>query len=243
MASTYTSTKETTNYARLCRLLVDVGTQVLRDKFDKMYAGSLYTFLTSPPVHAKLTSLQKKRVLNFTQLAKLTSSTVSSADFDISLLVVLLRNVCGLSPPATTGWNNPPLPTDMTEEADIVRIRILRNEVYAHTNVASVDDLTFSKYWVSIKEPLIRLGGSRYQSTVDDLRTECMDPEKEQHYQELLKEWKENEECVMETLGSIKETLDANGNKLQMMDEKLDTLVQSVAHPVEDVNVEGQNKN
>lgn len=239
MASTFTSTKETTNYARLCRLLVDVGTQVLRDKFDKMYTGSLHIFLTSSSVDAALKSLLKKRVLHSKQMAKLALSTVSSADFDITLLVLLLRNVCGLSPPATTGWNNPPLPTDMTEEADIVRLRIHRNEVYAHTNVASVDDLTFSKYWVSIKEPLIRIGGPRYQSIIDGLETECMDPEKEQHYQKLLKEWKENEECVMETLGSIKESLDATENKLQKMDEKLDTLVQPVANPVEDVNVEG----
>ena len=40
MASTlpsFASTKETTNYARLCRLLVDVGTQALRDTFDRVH--------------------------------------------------------------------------------------------------------------------------------------------------------------------------------------------------------------
>ena len=242
MASTFTSTKETTNYARLCRLLVDVGTQVLRDKFDKVYLpGGLHTFLTSPTIYSTLSSLRKKRVLHLTQWAKLTSPTVSSADFDITLLVVLLRNICGLSPPAPNGWDKPPLATDTTEAADIVRIRIHRNEVYAHTNVASVDDATFSNYWVSIKEPLVRLGGPRYQSIIDDLRTECMDPEKEQHCQKLLKEWKENEESVMETLGGIKETLEATESKLQKIDEKLDTLVQPVAHSSEDVNVEGRN--
>ena len=32
----FSSTKENTNYARLCRLLVDVGSYVLRDKFDSI---------------------------------------------------------------------------------------------------------------------------------------------------------------------------------------------------------------
>ena len=32
------STKQTTNYARLCRLLVDVGTQALRDTFNAIHA-------------------------------------------------------------------------------------------------------------------------------------------------------------------------------------------------------------
>ena len=66
-----------------------------------------------------------------------------------------------------------------------------------------------------------------------------MDPEKEQQYQELLKEWKENEESVMETLGEIKGTLDATESKLQQMHEKLDILIQPVVHSAEDVNVEG----
>ena len=33
----FSSTKETTNYARLCRLLVDVGSYVLGDKFDSIH--------------------------------------------------------------------------------------------------------------------------------------------------------------------------------------------------------------
>ena len=37
-APTALSTKETTNYARLCRLLVDIGTQALRDTFDAIHA-------------------------------------------------------------------------------------------------------------------------------------------------------------------------------------------------------------
>ena len=233
MASGFTSTKETTNYARLCRLLVGVGTQVLRETFDKIHSpGRLQTVLTTAPVNATLTSMRRTRVIKPTQWGTLMSPTVSSKDFDITLLVALLRNICGLAAPRAAVWNSPPSPTDTTKEADIVRIRIHRNEVFAHANSASVDDSTFNTHWVSIMEPLVRLGGPSYQTIIDNLKTEFMDPEREQYYQKQLKQWKENDENIMEKLGEIKE-------KLQKMDEKLDISKQPVAHSVEDGNVEG----
>ena len=69
-----------------------------------------------------------------------------------------------------------------------------------------------------------------------------MDPEREQHYQEELKKWKENEESVMEKLGEIEEKLDSNKKILQNLEEKLDIPMQPVAHSVEDTNVEGKRK-
>lgn len=230
MATSFSSSKETTNYARLCRLLVDVGTQVLRETFErKRPPGDLHTVLTTSPVKDTLTSLQKKRVLYPAQWGKLVSPTVSSRDFDITLLVVLLRNVCGLSPPATS-WTSPPTTTDVSEAADVVRIRIQRNEVYAHTNGASVDDATFNNHWVNIKDPLLRLGGPSFQTVIDNLKTECMDPEKEQHYQELIKQWKDHEENVMEKLTAIEETsgrspkqIAKGGRKSDLFDGTSDT--------------------
>lgn len=164
------------------------------------------------------------------------SPTVSSKDFDITLLVALLRNICGLSASAAV-WKGPPSSTDTTETDDIVRIRNHRNEVFAHANRASVDDATFNTYWVSIKETLVRLGGLCYQTVIDNIKTDCMDPEREQYYQELLKQWKENEGSVMEKLGEIDRKFDQI--MLQKIDEKQNILMQPVAHSVEDINVEG----
>ena len=162
-APTFHSTKETTNYARLCRLLVDVGANVLRGTFEKKRPkGNLDTVLSNPPAHATLQTLRKKRVLNATQWGKLypaIKSSVSSANFDITLLMVLLRNICGLvSPP--TGWDSLPAATDLSSEADIVRIKCYRNTVYGHASEASVDDATFSQYWQDIQDALVRLGGT-----------------------------------------------------------------------------------
>ena len=207
-APTFHSTKKTTNYARLCRLLVDVGAHALRETFDKKRpTGSLDTVLSTPQTHAILQILRTKRVLNATQWGKLfpaITSSVSSTNFDITLLIILPRNICGLVPPPT-GWDSLPAAANLTPEADIVRIKYYRNTVYGHASEASVDDATFSQYWQDIQDALVRLGGTCYQDAIDDLKTDCMDPESEEHYQELLKQWVKDEISIKERLDQIEE--------------------------------------
>ena len=158
------STKETTNYARLCRVLVDVGTCALRDCFD--------TICTPPTLHtvlaanqATLQNLRTRRIVNATQWGKLFPailSSVSSKNFDITLLTILLRNICGLVPPVT-GWDMLPASTDISREADIARIKLLRNTVYAHAESAAVDAATFNNLWKEIRDTLERLGGATFK--------------------------------------------------------------------------------
>ena len=147
-------------------------------------------------------SLRKKRVLSTPQWRKLypvIKSSVSSRDFDSTLLVILLRKICGLVPPAT-GWSNCPLVTDTTLAADITRIQFYRNTVYRHACNASVDDTAFSSYWKEIKDTLVRLGGTYYQDAIDEFENEIMDPEFEGHYQELLKQWVEDDNGIEDKL-------------------------------------------
>ena len=64
-APTFPSSRETSNYTRLCRLLVGVGSQVLRETFDRIHPPrGLDIVLATTPVHPKLQSLQKKKVFN-----------------------------------------------------------------------------------------------------------------------------------------------------------------------------------
>ena len=143
VAPSFHSTKETINYARLCRLLVDVSAHILRETFDKRRpTGDLHTVLSSPPVHAVLQSLRKKRILSPLQWVKLypaIKSAVSSKNFDITLLMVLLRNICGLVRPAT-GWDTLPPATDATIEADEVSIKERLDEMTEHFG-RSLDEL------------------------------------------------------------------------------------------------------
>ena len=193
------TTKETSNYARLCCLLVEVGSHVLREIFDRIYPpGNLHTVLNDPKNHAKLQTLRKKKVLTTSQWHKLypvIKSSVSSGNFDTPLLLFLLRNIWGLTLPAP-GQDDLPLVTDTTPAADITRIKILRDRVYSHVTSGSVDDLTFSCYWNEIKDTFQRIAGARYQDVINHLKTDFMDADIEEDYQERFREWLKDEDCV-----------------------------------------------
>lgn len=225
------STKETTNYARLCRLLVDVGSQALRDTFNSIHApGSLHTVLANPPAHTILQSLYtpkkgKKKILNPIQWGKLypaIPTSVNSANFDITLLMILLRNICSLSPPAT-GWDALPPAADMSTEADIARVKYFRNVVYGHAEQASVDDTSFNNHWHDIKAALVRLGGTGYGDAIDDLQNACMDPGVEEHYKELLQQWKRDEDSIQDQLNEIEKKLD---DLTEMVSPKKEVIVE-----------------
>lgn len=221
-APTASSTKETTNYARLCRLLVDVGTQALRDTFDAIHPpANLHKILTANKT--ALHSLRTKKVINATQWGKLFPAipiSVSSKEFDITLLMVLLRNVCGLPSPAA-GWDTLPAVTDVGREDDVARIKYYRNTVYGHAECASVDDSTFSTYWGDIRDTLVRLGGAKYKAAIDNLETECMDPEVEDHCKDLLCQWKKDEENVKDQLNEL-------GSEIKNVAKRLDDLSSSL---------------
>ena len=114
-------------------------------------------------------------------------------------MTILLRNICGLSSPAT-GWNVMPPTTDTSISADILRIKIFRNEVYGHTASAQYDDATFEKLWQEISQPLVNLGIA--QQEIDELKLAPLSPE-EKSYIEKLKEWKELEDTLLEKMKDV----------------------------------------
>ena len=234
MATAAASTKETTNYARLCRLLVDVGTQALRDKLNGIHSpANLQAVLAANK--PMLQSLRARKIINPTQWGKLfpvIPSSVSSASFDTTLLMVLLRNICGLADPAS-GWDALPPPTDVSLEADIARVKYYRNIVYAHAECASVDVATFKRYWSDIRDTLVRLGGVAYKAAVDNLETECMDPEVVEHYKELLRQWKNDEDNIKDELKDI-------GTDIKNLTKKIDDLVESAVPSNKETSAEGE---
>ena len=218
---TFPTSRETTNYARLCVLLVDVSSQVLRGTFDRIRPrGRLDTVLGTPPTSDTLKSLLKKKILNPSQWSILypaIKSSVSSEKFDITLLMVLLRNICGLTPPAA-GWDALPSPTDVNCEDDLARIKYYRNTVYGHAAQASVDDVNFNDYWMKIRDTLVRLGGAVYEAAIDGVKYDCMDPEMEEHYIEMLKQWKMDEDRLKDKLDDVEARVDelkASVNKIE----------------------------
>ena len=222
---TFPTSRETTNYARLCALLVDVGSQVLRETFDRIRPrGRLDTVLGTPPTSDTLKSLLKKKVVKPSQWSSLypaIKSSVSSEKFDITLLMVLLRNICGLTPPAA-GWDKLPAPTDVSCEDDLARIKCYRNKVYGHAVQASVDDANFSNYWLEIRDALVRLGGADYEAAIDVLKYDCMDPVLEEQYIEMLKQWKVDEDSLKDKLNIVEAKVDNVQASVNNVEAKVD---------------------
>lgn len=76
--------------------------------------------------------------------------------FDVSLLYTLLRNCCSLPSPSQ-GWGKEPKSTDTHLSDDIERLRLFRNNYYAHVNSAEISDVLFYDIWMNLKSVLKRI--------------------------------------------------------------------------------------
>ena len=193
------SSSEKTNGAKLSRLLIDGGTSVLRIAFDTYHppanlAADLNTnYLT-------LNNLLRKRVLRAAQWDQLFppgGATPDSKTFDITLLFLLLTNICGLSPPPS-GWHTKPSPSDISLEANLARVKFFRNELYGHVTTTGVDTPTFNALWLEISAVLVALGLD--QAEIDRLKAERCG---EDDYLDVLLDWTDNEQDIKSQLKDI----------------------------------------
>ena len=224
--------KENVNFARLCRLLVDGGTRVLRDVFDLIHSPStLHATLHSVPVHSTLKGLRAKRVLSKQQWNKLypARTRVTSGSFDITLLFVLLRNICGLTPPPT-GWDKPPVATDLSREADLARVKYYRNELYGHTTETAVSNSEFEKYWKEISEVLVRLGGPQHNEQIMMLKIRPMDVEEEKYFTKILEDWEQAERSLKTTIENTGKSL---ATTVKNTGQSLETTVKNTGQSLE----------
>ncbi|XP_028402069.1 uncharacterized protein LOC114525061 [Dendronephthya gigantea] len=208
--------QEKANFTRLSRLLVDKGTEALRNTFDTIH----------PPVNlpgvlaANKTSLQKlkPRVINNSQWDLLfppSGNPPDSKTFDVTLLTVLFRNICGFP---STGWGVMPPDTDRSTQANIARIKCYRNEVIAHVPTTRVDNSKFEFLWKKIAQAIVELGVS--QSDVDDLEKCPLGPEEEMYVQKL-KDWELREDECNKKLAAIECSVN---NVTQIAEENRDEI-------------------
>ena len=187
------------NYFRICQLLVDKGGDALRSAFHVMHPPSNLAAV----LNANKSVLKKIRYSVITplqwNLLFPKSGAPDSKNFDITLLTILLRNICGLSSP-TTGWNVMPPAGDTSISADILRIKIFQNQVYGHIASPQLDDTTFETLWQEISKPLVKLGIP--QQDIDEAKVAPLSPE-EESYIEKLKQWKELEDDILSKLNDV----------------------------------------
>ena len=194
------SSREKTNGNKLSRLLIDGGTTVLRNIFDHYHPpANLTSDLNSN--YSILNNLLRRRVLNKHQWDKLFPSGGGLPDsntFDITLLFLLLTNICGLSPPLT-GWHTKPPPADNSLEANLARVKFFRNVLYGHVTSTGVDATSFSSFWHEISITLHSLGLD--QAEIGRLKAEQGG---EDDYLDALIEWADSEENIKAQLKDIR---------------------------------------
>ena len=206
------SSVEKTNGAKLSRLLIDGGTTVLRNVFNGYHPpASLSAALIAN--YSTLNTLLKKRILHRSQWDLLfppSGAPPDSQTFDITLLFLLLTNICGLSPPHS-GWYTKPPPSDNSLKANLARIKFYRNELYGHVTTTGIADPTFSTLWQEISVVLVALG--LRQAEIDRLKAEHCG---EQEFLDALLEWADSEKDIKSQLKDIR---DIETKVLQAIDE------------------------
>ena len=213
------SSVEKTNGNKLSRLLIDGGTTVLRNIFDYYHPpANLAANLSSKHIHSVLTRLRHRNILNGSQWDKLFpppgGGTPNSINFDITLLFLLLRNICGLHPPLS-GWDRMPPVSDTSFEANLARIKYYRNELYGHVTTTGIQTSVFDVKWQEVSFVLVSLGLS--QSEVDRLKREPCGED----YVSAVTEWMRNDE---EIKFQLKDVLCKQQQVLQTQQEDQRTL-------------------
>ncbi|XP_046858512.1 uncharacterized protein LOC124451957 [Xenia sp. Carnegie-2017] len=219
MASPPQKLKFEANGSRLSKLLINKGKQALTHTLQSLLKpSSLAGKLKDPSTKKTLTSLKFKVIKNM-QWGLLYPS-IGDPDienFDITLLTVLLRNICGLTAPHG-GWDNLPSSSDTSISANIARIKFYRNKVYGHISTTSVNDKEFEYLWQEISKTLVGLGIQ--QTEIDELKKAPLTTD-EANYIEMLKEWYEKEEHIINVSEEIKEYVKVTNRNVVEMKQML----------------------
>ncbi|XP_062615008.1 uncharacterized protein LOC134276729 isoform X3 [Saccostrea cucullata] len=185
--TTPTVSPEETNFLRFVNLVLKRAPKALRVHFDTVHPPSN---LVSDLVTQKttLSNLKSRKIINQVQWDTLFGvNNPSSKDFDVTLLICLLRNMspCTLAPPG--GFDCLPNQQDVSVGADLARIKFYRNTV-AHSADARMATNEFNSSWTDVEGAIGRLGGSTLLYETKTLRFSPMDESERELILELLLE-------------------------------------------------------
>ena len=218
------SSKEKTNGAKLSRLLVDGGTKVLRDIFDsyhppaRLAADLNANFLI-------LDDLFHRRILNRHQWDALFPPgrvPPDSNSFDITLLFLLLTNVCGLTLPSS-GWHAMPPSSDTSLEGNLARVKFFRSVLYGHVTTTGINTRSFLSQWNEISGVLVALGLD--QAEIDRLKAERCG---EEDYLEVLRDWADSEEDIKSQMKELRQSQTKTGQALETIQADVQEIKQTI---------------
>ena len=191
------------NFQRLTRLLIAGATTIGRETFDAIHPpATLATVLADPARHTILKGSRMTRS-QWTRVYPSPGTYGKSKDWDLTLLHKMLRNICGLTQPAT-GWDDLPPDSDISKEADLVRLKCYRNSIYGHVDERmEIKDGQFQKLWKAISEAIIRLAGhlssakkKEWEDAIDSFLTAPLTNDDLRNIEELKKWYQQDVELT-----------------------------------------------
>ena len=193
----YDVSEEKTNGTRLTRLLVDGGTHVLKEFLHSIYPRDKLQMVLS-----KNRPKLRDRVIFDSQWKELfppSDDPPDSDKFDISLLHLLIREICHLTAPVC-GWNKMPAEDDDSVEANIARIKCFRNEL-CHSTSTGVPNDEFEEKWKQVSSCLEALELYAYRQKIERLKSDPIDHDIERRVEEQVDHWAQldNKLILLET--------------------------------------------
>ncbi|KAL3859339.1 hypothetical protein ACJMK2_009564 [Sinanodonta woodiana] len=193
--SSYASSLKTTNYARMCRIVVDV----LRDILWQVLTNEILPVDLPQKVRTDKKKLRNLDLTLKTWLCGISSSSTeipSAEKFDVTSLYTLIRNLCSQVPAPSTKWGQTPPAGGVTLGDDIERVREFRNTVYGHATQAKIENAEFNKLCIDIKDVVCRFDKyfcskamkCDFECEIDNILTYFMDKSLEDAYIEKMKE-------------------------------------------------------
>ncbi|CAC5413786.1 ANKRD50 [Mytilus coruscus] len=153
------------NYIKIGLLIYKISQRAVRLKFDDEFHPDCLQATIKREID-KLRKLQSTNRIDHHQWTLLfpLQGKPSSEEFDITLMICLIRNLTDLEIS-----NNLPFPTRVSIGDDLSRIHHYRNKI-AHTNSFIIEDTDFNNYWEDIAQALQRLCGSSFTEEVIALK-------------------------------------------------------------------------
>ena len=192
--SVFNTSEEKTNGTRLARLIIDGGTHVLRKVLDSVYPEPTLLANDLKKNLIKFQALKSKRVINKDQWDMIfpTSGPPDSKEFDITLLHLLIREVCCLTAPLT-GWHKMPADDDQSLEANIARIKCFRNEL-CHSVSTGIPNEEFEDKWNTITSSLEAIKIGVYRKKIQALKNDSIDHKTQKRVEEEVEKWQQFQE-------------------------------------------------
>ncbi|VDI80460.1 Hypothetical predicted protein, partial [Mytilus galloprovincialis] len=101
---------------------------------------------------------------------------VTSKDLDLTLIVLLLRNLPPVVAAPKSGFDELPSANDISDGANIATLKYYKHEIVSHSNYGTLSDNDFSSIWYTLEKAITGLDNSKATAaSIQDAKTKRLD--------------------------------------------------------------------